>query len=234
MNGANSRRDPISALFDDGLIRNYEKGEMVAMSDEKHEDIYMVKSGYVKSYTIDQTGRYNLLMINGAEDIFPVHILFNKHESGVFYEAMTPVVVAKISRESFLRAISTQPKVSLAILRKTMSALRNYRDRLENLEIAQARLRVIYRLVYLARVFGLPSKGKHIIITVPVNYQDLADSLNMARETVNREVRQLVRQGLVMKRKNYMVLLDKKSLLSELNFISGQTIHVNGGSFVNS
>lgn len=74
-----------------------------------------------------------------------------------------------------------------------------------NLEFRTAKERVIYRLLYLGRHYG-HQKNTKTQIAMPVIYQDMADSLSLTRETVNRTMMGLIKQGLVRRQGNYVFI----------------------------
>lgn len=59
-----------------------------------------------------------------------------------------------------------------------------------------ARGRIIAELISLAERFG-ESHGNRILIEAPITHQDIADSINMTRETASRALEQLFEERLM-------------------------------------
>jgi CRP/FNR family cyclic AMP-dependent transcriptional regulator len=208
--------DPLYAFFRNGRLKEFKRSEVVSCVSRGTKNVYFIKRGFVKSYTINSSGHKNLLTISGAGDIFPLNEAFDEQELEIFYETMTPSVLYEMSAKKFQQALLADSSLAYTTLQKTAAVLNKYSERLENLEIADARAKIIYRLLFLSNLYGESNRHNEIEIQAPVNYQDLADSLNMARETANREIKKLEGQGLVKKKRNYLILLDKKKLALQL------------------
>lgn len=206
----------LATYFADAREKLYSKGEVIIEGDSTSTDIYFIVAGYIKGYAISDEGEYHLSIIKGPTDLMPLASVFDSRENLLYYEAMTDVVLRGISETDFETALETQASLSLATLKKALGVLRDYIKRLQNLEISDARSRIIYRLIFLLERFGAESKdGRHVIF-LPVTYPDLADSLNLTRDTVNRIVSQLAKEGVVSKSRSRLTITDLGKLKQEI------------------
>lgn len=214
-----AKADPDEALrayFAGAPARSYKKGEVIVQGDQPSEFVYFISSGYVKGYTISDDGSYSLLVIKGVNDLFPLVTLFDSSKSPVYYEAVTDMVVHRVSEPEFRVATEINSSLTLATLKKTLDIMRDYTQRMQNLTIADARTRIICRLLFLLDRFGASSKPGREVIFLPITYPDLADSLNLTRETVNRIVSRLATEGLLVKSHGRVTITDKQKLQAEI------------------
>jgi len=64
--------DSIVAHFSDGFLMHFTKGEVIIQGDEEPEGVYLIKSGFVKAYSISHDGHRNLLLIHKAGEFIPL------------------------------------------------------------------------------------------------------------------------------------------------------------------
>jgi hemerythrin-like metal-binding protein len=74
----------------------------------------------------------------------------------------------------------------------------------------------IAELIYLAERFG-QAHGKEVTIKAPITHQDLADSINMSRETASRALELLIEEKLFEQRDHTFVICDISKLQMALN-----------------
>src|SRR3990167_10660169 len=84
--------ESIVAHFSDGLLMHPGKGEVIIQGDEEPKGIFLIKSGFVKAYSISRHGQSSLLLIHKTGEFMPLPwALDGAHTTGIFYEAMTYV-----------------------------------------------------------------------------------------------------------------------------------------------
>jgi CRP-like cAMP-binding protein len=207
----------INSHFSGGKIVHFSKGEVLVQGDEEPEGVYLIQSGYVKAYTISRTGQQNLLLIHGANEIMPLPwALDGAQKIGVFYEAMGSVTITNSSKDDLHKAMASNAWLSEQIVRQLVSIFTVYAQRIQSLEYRLPRERVIARLLDLADRFG-KTTSKGIVIQAPITHQDIADSINMTRETASRALELLFSDELVAQRQHLFVVLDTERMLQELS-----------------
>lgn len=207
----------IRSHFSGGTVKSFAKGEVLVQGDEEPEGVYLIQDGYVKAYTITRAGQQNLLLIQGSNEIMPLPWALNGAQKlGVFYEAMSDVTVINSSKNDLRKAMGSNGWLTEQILRQLVHTFTVYAQRIQSLEYRLPRERVIARLLDLADRFGTETK-QGIVIQAPITHQDIADSINMTRETASRALELLFRDNLVIQDQHLFVILNAKKLLAELS-----------------
>ncbi len=208
--------DSITAHFSDGVVMNFSKGETIVSGIGQPEGVYLINNGFIKAYSVSHKGDGNLLLVHEAGEFIPLPwALDGAHTSGLFYEAMTNVTVIRSSKDELRTAMGKNAWLSQEILKQAVNIITVYTQRIQVLEYRTVRGRIIGQLLYLAERFG---KNTHagIIIDVPITHQDIADSINMNRETASRALELLFKEGLVGQQDHLFVVLDLPMLRSAL------------------
>lgn len=214
---SNSDSYSILSHFDDGRPRLFSKGEIIVQGDEEPAGVFFIQSGYVKAYSISQLGQQNLLLIHGQNEIMPLPwALDGAQKLGVFYEAMSDVKVLITSKRSLRKSMGKDTWLTEQIMQQLVNTFTVYAQRIQNLGYRLPRERVIACLLDLSTRFG-KNFGEGRVIQAPVNHLEIADSINMTRETASRALEQLFKDGLVAQHNHQFIIINEKILQAELS-----------------
>lgn len=206
----------IISYFSESPITTFSYGDTVINGFDEPTGVYMIKKGFVKAYSTSHDGHANLLHIHEAGEIIPLPwSLDGTHVTGLFYEAMDDVEVIKSSKDKLRIAMGNNMWLTQEILNQTVNVIAVYTRRIQIIEFRSARGRVIAELLLLAERFGQPH-GANTIIRAPITHQDIADSINMNRETASRALEQLFDEKLVSQEDRWFVIADIDTLHSAL------------------
>ncbi len=208
--------ESIVAHFSDGLLMRFTKEETIINGIDEPEGVYLIKEGFVKAYSVSKDGHASLLLIHEAGELVPLPwSLDGTHTTGLFYEAMTDVTVLRVSKDKLRVAMGRNTWLSQEILKQAVSIIIVYTQRIQTLEFRSARGRIIAELLNLAERFG-EGHGKEVFINAPITHQDIADSINMTRETASRALELLFEEGLVGQKDHLFTVLDLPKLQAAL------------------
>lgn len=209
--------ESIKAHFSEGVLKHFLKDEIVVQGDEEPEGVYLVQSGYVKAYSISQKGQQNLLLIHGANEIMPLPwALDGPQKLGIFYEAMSKVSVLRTSKDDLRAAMGTNSWLTEQILRQLVNTFTVYAQRIQSLGYRLPRERVIACLLDLNTRFG-EREGDYVVIKAPITHQDIADSVNISRETASRVLELLSKEELITQKDHLFIIKNEHKLQAELS-----------------
>jgi CRP-like cAMP-binding protein len=204
--------DSVVAHFRDGLLMHFKKGDVIIQGYEEPKGVHLIKSGFVKASSIMHDKHRNLLVIHKTSELIPLPwALDGEHPTGLYYEAMTDVEVLRAGKGKLLSAMDKNARLSREVLFQTVNVLSIYTRRIQILEYRTARERIISELIYFARRFG-ERRGKEILINAPITHQDIADSVNMSRETASRALGLLFKEGLMGQSNHLFIVRNVRKL----------------------
>lgn len=203
----------LDVLFAEARIHKVPKGQVLISPHHEPTSVYFIRKGYVKAYDISLQGENQLMAISSLGEIFPLHWALDKEYRQLFYQAMTPVEVGAMAKEEFRRRVENDPPLLHAIIKLLLWSYRYSQQRIQNLEYRSAMERIAFRLLFLGKYFGR-RQGNATKITVPLTYQDFADSLNITRDTANKSLLVLMNQGVISRHKQVITILDAVKLQS--------------------
>jgi CRP/FNR family transcriptional regulator len=209
--------ESIVSHFSDGKLMHFTNGETIIDGLDEPEGVYLIKEGFVKAYSLSKAGFGNLLLIQEAGEFIPLPwALDGSHTTGLYYEAMTGVTILRTSKDKLRTAMGNNTWLSQEIMKQAVNIISVYTQRIQTLEFRSARGRMISELLALAERFG-EKRGKEVFINAPITHQDIADSINMTRETASRALELLFEEGLMGQRDHLFTILDLPKLQAALS-----------------
>ena len=193
------------------------KGEVILRGDEAEPSVFLIGKGHVKVYSINDTGEEYLHVIYRPGEIFPLIWAFKDIRRRVFYEAISSSVLWKLPKDKLLAEVDKESSPIISdLLMLLVDQFHIYADRLDNLQYRSAYQRVVYRLLFLASRFG-KKKGGDIIIDAPMSHKLIAQSINLTRESVSREIEKLAAAGLADTSNGHIAIKDAAKLCQEFD-----------------
>lgn len=217
---ADAGKQGLERYFTQGKSIRYKRGEIIIRGDSQESWLYLLTQGYVQVYEFGAGGQQNVHFIYKPGELFPLLWLADTPDHELYYEAMADTVVYRRSRTDFLKFLEGDPDARLEIWRRINRKFNLFYNRVRNLQLPTAYERLVYRLLELAARFGQPThNGKGSVIELAITHQDLANSINVSRETVSREFEKLKRQRLVKNTSEpkQLLIIDVEKLQAKLD-----------------
>jgi CRP-like cAMP-binding protein len=171
--------------------------------------------GRVKIQSTSPDGKETILGFIEAGEIFgELTLLDPERPYGDFAETTTTCLVAAISRDAFLHALSQSPETTFRLTK--LVGLRRLRieNRVKGMLFRSSRDRVLLVLEELAEQYG-QRNGRGTQIGLKLSHQDLASLAGVTRETVTLSLGELQRSRLVHVDKRTITLLTNSTKPTE-------------------
>ncbi len=188
--------------------QTFKKGETILLKGDKPKTLYIIDSGQVKAYNITSNGSERLVAIHQKGDGFPVGFGFGLiDKTEYFYEGFSGrAVIRLVPREDYLEHIHNNVESMYSRQLKTTAQLLSTLSRVDALEQTTAGDKVARTLLFMADQMGDILRSTHEKQSVSVTQQEIANSLGLARETVNIELKKLQALELIeYSKKSYTV-----------------------------
>lgn len=189
---------PLWPLIKQARVRQYPKGQIILYEGELPTDAFVVKSGAVKIYDIDEDGNEKIMHILKPYGMFPVIFMFGTaRQTSTFYTTITNSELYVLSRAGFEKTLTEDPALMLFCMKWFASEVQEIMRRMSSLEKTSTRAKLFTALSYLARQHAdpLPSGWKRVCF--PVSHQLLADMIGVTRESTTMVMRDLQKEKVV-------------------------------------
>src|SRR5258708_3316247 len=102
-------QERVERLFSKAATKKYPKNQLVYYAGDDLSSIYFVKEGYVKAYTILDSGDTRTIFLLGPGDIFPivfsVTMQWDDYKIQYFYQSLTDVSLQSIHYDQFKESV---------------------------------------------------------------------------------------------------------------------------------
>ena len=213
-----SETSKLHKFFGKGRFLYYKKGETILRPGDIPQGAFFLKKGYVRLYSICESGKELTLIIFKPEDFFPMMWTFNSSPNMYYLESITTVEVWRAPKDKFLQFVKSNPDALFELIGKILVRLGGLLNRMEYLAFGNASQKVASILMICAERFG-EKQDNSAIIHIPLTHKDVAMLVGMTRETVSIEIKKLERKGTISYKGRSIIVknirkLQKESLLN--------------------
>jgi CRP-like cAMP-binding protein len=188
----------------------FEKGQTVLLKDEIPKGTYIIESGIIKTYTINEAGEERIVSIDTKGEDIPIGFTIGLVERcEYFYQAYTRCTVRVVPCNDYLQHLAeNHDSLYKRHIRITKILLTNLRH-IEALEQSKASEKVARTLLYMAETLGSTFPNK-TIRKLSITQQEIANALGLTRETAGIMLKKLELKKLLIHSRNTYVLYVEK------------------------
>ena len=172
------------------------KGHTLFKEGEEGDRLYVVLDGKLKLGKSSPDGRENLQEILGPGEMFGELSLFDPGPRTATATAITDAKLLMLPHEKVLDLITSQPAVSLELLRRLAQRLRDSRGEQSDLVFVDVPGRVAKAIIDLGERFG-EQKEDGLHVKHDLTQEELAQLVGASRETVNKALADFAARGWV-------------------------------------
>jgi len=188
----------------------FEKGQTVLLKDEVPKGTYVIESGIIKTYTINDAGEERIVSIDTKGEDIPVGFTIGLVDRcQYFYQAYTRCTIRVIPCDDYLKHLAENPEsLYKRHIRITKILLTNLK-RIEALEQSNSSEKVARTLLYMADTLGSTFPNK-TVRKLSVTQQEIANALGLTRETAGIVLKKLeLKELLVHSRNTYVLYIER-------------------------
>jgi CRP/FNR family transcriptional regulator len=169
---------------------------------------HVIVKGKVRVFVIGEDGHELAMRILGPGEIVGEMALFEDLPRSANVQALEETHTLELHQDVLLRCLQRSPTLALSLLRAMSERLRYTVEEAEGLASLTVGERLMRRLRKLAEWSGAPVQGG-VRLSLPMTQQELAALVGTSRESVNRAMVRLRRDGKVRIDNGWIVLLNK-------------------------
>lgn len=193
-------------------LAGHPAGRWIVGHGEEGSDVYALVSGTARAMTFGADREVILADLRAGAVFGEMSAIDGKPRSASVI-AVSDVEVLRIPAAAFLAVVHQVPAVCDRVLRLLVARVRTLDERVHEFANYAVKDRVRAELLRLSR--PLPgSRGEALV--EPVTHAEIAARIGTHREAVTRELSQLEKAGLLVKRSGRLVLADAPALAESL------------------
>jgi len=193
----------------------FKKGDTIIRDLDPFTNVYFIKHGHVRLYTVSDCGKEVSLFIYKAGWHFPTLIGFSNTESRYNFEAMSAVEAYCAPFGEFVSFLRQSPDLLFDLVVTSGKMMDSYFKRIELLMTESTKKSLAFMLLQFSEAFqGNEDKSVSVGWVVPLSHQQIATWINTSRETVSRYLEEFKKEGSIDIANKKICIRNKGALLS--------------------
>lgn len=192
------------------------KGQYLFQEGEHAEELYLIISGKVQISKISKDGRELALRICGDNDICGELTLFT-HAPKYLLSALIleEGEIAAIKKEVIEREIFQNSALAFEFMKWMSDHFRKTQTKFRDLVLNGKKGALFSTLIRMTNSYGI-KKSDGILIDLPLTNQELGNFCGTSRESTNRMLNELKREGIISIKKSKITVHNLKFLREEI------------------
>ena len=190
--------------------KKLKKGMHLFRDKDEVNNIYIVASGKVALYKLNESAHKKIIFILGKEAIVNAVILDNLPAS-INCEVFEDAEILSFERGKFIEVMKQDFELTTVVMNSLAIKVRRMYRQMKNTTPIKVEKRVAAKLWKLSKDYGVETKeGTLIDLNISVTY--LADMFGTPRETISRALKILQNEGLIVCKSKKIIVTNKDRL----------------------
>lgn len=200
-----------------GTIKKVKKNTYLFQEGMDANELYMIKSGMIHLHHLTMEGRELTLRICKKDDIIGELILFAEHAKYIVgAKVIADGEVLVIHKDQLERKLSLDGKLTFEFMRWYSNHVRNIQSKQKDLLLNGRKGALYSTLIRLTNSYGVEHR-EGILIDMLLTNQNLADFCACTRESMNRMLNDLRRQGILSYSNSGKIIIHDIQFLRQRN-----------------
>ena len=204
-------KETIERLVDAGRIEKLARGEVLSRRGERVTDLAIVLDGSLDVSVTTSEGKRLIQTVLESGQIMNLIPVLDELPTIHDASAHTDLALLLVKREAFLEESDRDSRVSRALMRILCLRSRVLYASLVEAAFLPLRVRCARVLHSLMSQYGV-RRSDVIEISLKLSQEDLADMIGRTRQTVNKELKAMEREGVLRMAYSHFIIVDELAL----------------------
>jgi CRP-like cAMP-binding protein len=197
--------------------RKLEAGQYLVWDGDRPQNSCLLLSGYAYRHKLAGDGGRQIVSFHMKGDLVDLqNSLLGTADHNV--QMLTAGEVATIPVEAIRELAFNHPNVGMAMWYETLVEGSIFREWVLNIGRRDARTRIAHLLCEFALRLQVANLGQQTIYELPITQEQLADAVALTSVHVNRTLMKLEQEGLIMRTRRVISIVDWKALVKVADF----------------
>jgi CRP-like cAMP-binding protein len=200
----------IKRFFSQFPSKKFPKGHIILKPGDIFENVYFIKSGFVRAYTVTPKGDSTINLFKPLLYFSLIHFI-SEHRNDYFFQALTPVEVYVVPFAEYRKFTEADNNISPAIMDLFFGSLMNLFVNQGNIVNGSSENKVASILLQLTHDYGELKNGK-LVVNFPATHRIIANLIGLTRETTSVQMSRLQKKGIISTKRTQFIVLDLEKL----------------------
>ena len=201
----------LDALLDVTSTRRLGEGELLFRKGDDGRQLYGVVQGRLKIYASGADGKEIVFGLSDPGEIIGEIALLDSNPRSATVIALEPSELLTLDRRDLLPFLERHPRVAVQLAEVLAARLRRLSELAEDSVLLALRVRLAKKLVSLARNYGCATPDG-TRIDLKLSQQALGDMVGTSRESINKQLRDWTKRGLLTSERGLITIRDLEAL----------------------
>jgi CRP/FNR family transcriptional regulator, anaerobic regulatory protein len=198
--------------------KNYAAGDVLCEEGADVDELLIVHSGWALSETQLQSGKRQILRFHFSGDLIGASgIAFRDSPSSI--KAATNMVVCRFPRRALGETFAVHPRLAALFFSISQMESIDLSDRLRALGRSDGKARLANLFLSIAARMRAVNGEHNPVVRMPLTQTDLGDAVGLTQVHVNRLIRQMTEDKLIIRTRGTVTLLDEPGLIDLARFV---------------
>lgn len=194
------------------VVNTYRPHQIIFYAGNPPQGIYCIRSGKIKSYSLDTDGRQQIVRISGPGEPLGYGSLLSDEPYAATAETLEESAICFIEKQSFMRLLETYPKIGLRLMQILAVDLQNAHRTMSTLAYKSVRERLAELLLLLHARYGRKT-SEGIRLDISLTRREMAEIIGATQESVIRLVSEFRQKGYLQVDGHTIILRDLPHLV---------------------
>lgn len=203
--------DMLSQLASETTLRSFPQKAVIFEKGTPGNEMFAILNGRVKIAVTSPDGREAVFAILESGDFFGETSLLDGRPRSATCTAIEPCQMMVIERRAFVPYLERNPQVAIQLLAQLSVRLRLVNEQVEEIVFFPLSVRLARKLLSLADDHG-DTVGNRVALQLEISQLELGNMVAASRESVNKQLAQWTRDGLVSANAGVIAIEDSVGL----------------------
>jgi CRP/FNR family cyclic AMP-dependent transcriptional regulator len=191
--------------------RRFKRDEAIFDKDDPGDSLFIIDEGSVRIYLPSPQGVDLTLAVLGPGDFFGDMALLDGRPRSAGAAALQETETVALDRADFIAVLRSRPEAAMVVLAAVAQRLRETNEMAGDLAFLDVSGRLAKKLLELAAAHGV-ERSEGILLDLRLTQEELANMVGVTRESVNRSLAVLRREGVIGGKGRRFVIRDVEAL----------------------
>lgn len=191
--------------------RVYKPREVIVRKGDAAEEVFVLLRGRAKVGAPGAQGADATMNLMGRGEVFGEIAILDGQPRSATVTALEECEIAVVDKPAFNSVLASSPSIAVKLLGVLAGRVRELTTRIEDRAFLDVSARLAKELLRLAKNHGSAS-GAAARIELRLSQQELGDLIGATRESVNKQLREWTRTGIVKQERDRIEILDIDAL----------------------
>lgn len=214
----NIAEDKIDFILKNATIRKYKKGDLILNKGNCRSALYILIDGIIQIGYLSPSGRFHAFNYYSEKHLMNLLPCLNTQAIDYDYYAFNQVKVLQIPQHIFIEEMNNDNNLKQDALNILSHRMQYLIQQVKFLQVANLHQKVCKVLHDLSSQYGrYHPLGTEI--KLKISQHDLADLLSASRQTINKEIKNLVGQNVLDWQYENIIIKNKSYLNNQIDWI---------------